>query len=120
MNDSEKIYEKATEQAEIPHPTTANEGTAEAGAMTGSVTDADKKRDINPAEFLENEEFLEKNVYTNKRICEEIIDRYVVSLKNGRPPRVLSSGGNGASKIKTPTTLKEAKLLADAMFLSND
>jgi len=70
------------------------------------------------ANMLENEEFLENNVYTNKRICEEIIDRYIMSLKNGMPPKVLGSGGNGASKIKPPASLKEAKLLADIMFES--
>jgi len=70
--------------------------------------------------LLCDEEFLEKNVYANKRICEEIIDRYIVSLKKGNPPRVMSSGGQGAPSIKTPTTLKEAKLLAEIMFSSND
>ena len=70
--------------------------------------------------LLSDEAFLEKNVYANKRICEEIIDRYIVSLKNGIPPRVMGAGGKGAPTAKVPTTLKEAKLLAEIMFSKND
>ena len=116
----------ASDESEVEEQACANEctdgdrGGEDKSTVCLEQTDSAKKATEFDESLLSDQAFLEKNVYTNKRICEEIIDRYIVSLKNGTPPRVMGSGGKGIPSAKAPTTLKEAKLLAEIMFSKND
>ena len=76
---------------------------------------------VSQNKLAEDEEFLENYIYSNKKIGEKFIDKYLDSLsKQKAMPLISSSSGAGAvsSPTKKPTTIKDAGKLVEA-YLKN-
>lgn len=76
---------------------------------------------VSEKQLAENDEFLEKYIYSNKKVGEKIIDKYLDNLaKNKAMPLISSSSGAGtvSSPVKKPTTLKDAGKMVEA-YLKN-
>lgn len=76
---------------------------------------------VSQKELAENEEFLENYIYSNKKVGEKIIDKYLESLsKQKAMPLISSSSGTGtvSSPTKKPTTIKDAGKIVEA-YLKN-
>ena len=76
---------------------------------------------VSQKELAEDEEFLENYIYSNKKVGEKIIDKYLDGLsKQKAMPLISSSSGAGAVSAiaKKPTTIKDAGKLVEA-YLKN-
>ena len=68
--------------------------------------------------LLEDEDFINNYILTNEKINEKIISNYIKKLNNNIPKVIASShlSSVGKKKKKKPTTLEEARVLANNMF----
>ena len=72
-----------------------------------------------PKNLVLNKDFLEKYVFNNENIKNEIIERYIEKINNISSPRIMG-GGEGAKVILTPNakpkTIQEAGIIAREML----
>ena len=68
--------------------------------------------------MLEDEDFINNYILTNEKINEKIISNYIKKLNNNIPKVIASShlSSVGLTPNKKPTTLEEARVLANNMF----
>ena len=68
--------------------------------------------------LLEDEDFINNYILTNEKINEKIISNYIKKLNNNIPKVIASShlSSVGLTPNKKPTTLEEARVLANNMF----
>ena len=68
--------------------------------------------------LLEDEDFINNYILTNEKINEKIISNYIKKLNNNIPKVIVSShlSSVGLKPNKKPTTLEEARVLANNMF----
>ncbi len=68
--------------------------------------------------LLEDEDFINNYILTNEKIKEKIISNYIKKLNNNIPKVIASShlSSVGLTPNKKPTTLEEARVLANNMF----
>ena len=68
--------------------------------------------------LLEDEDFINNYILTNEKINEKIISNYIKKLNNNTPKVIASShlSSVGLTPNKKPTTLEEARVLANNMF----
>ena len=68
--------------------------------------------------LLEDEDFINNYILTNEKINEKIISNYIKKLNNNIPKVIASShlSSVGLTPNKKPTTLAEARVLANNMF----
>ena len=69
--------------------------------------------------LIQDEQFLEKYVYSNKQISDRIVNSYLDSLqKNKAMPLMTSISGSGtfSSPVKKPKTIKDAGKMVEAYF----
>ena len=73
-----------------------------------------------PPELLANDDnFLEKYIYQNKKVSEKIINDYIDNLQKNRfMPLITSVAGSGtfSSPVKKPKTIKDAGKMVEAYF----
>ena len=69
--------------------------------------------------LIDDEEFLNKYIYSNKKISDKIIANYLDSLQQNKAMPLMSSmGGAGTftSPVKKPKTIKDAGKMVEAYF----
>ena len=67
--------------------------------------------------MLSDSDFIDEFVLSNDKIVNAVISAYLKSLRNKNSVNVLGSNGTVALYVnKKPTTLREAKALADAII----
>ena len=72
-----------------------------------------------PESLVEDDEFLEKYIYSNKKISDKIVANYLESLQQNRAlPLMSSTGGTGTftSPVKKPKTIKDAGKMVESYF----
>ncbi len=71
--------------------------------------------------LADDEEFLEKYIYSNQKVSEKIVERYLDSLQKEKAlPLISSSSGSGtvSSPVNKPKTIKDAGKMVEA-YLKN-
>ena len=107
---------------EISNVLSTNEKIANSeNSLENALTKVLADKFVSQDKLAENEEFLEKYIYSNKKISDKIIDNYLSSLSQKKAmPLISSSSGAGtvSSPTKKPTTIKDAGKMLEA-YLKN-
>ena len=98
---------------------------AENGASKDGIADLEKayvnvieKKYIPENELAENEEFLNKYIYSNDQIKNKIISEYVSTLQNNKSPITITSDGysRGVASSNKFGSLEDARKYVENMF----
>ena len=88
-------------------------------SLEGALTKVLANKFVPYEKLSDDDEFLEKYIYQNKKVSDKIINQYLDSLtENKALPLMTSTSGTGtfSSPTKKPKTIKDAGKMVEAYF----